>query len=223
MIASMRRIAASVACFVGLACLLPRAHAYPCAPKTIAPRPSETPDAEADRIRKAGGVLKSNYVPPGQSERHGHAEVVIAAPQEIVERHVRAFGQWKDLVPDKFKTSRIVGKEGDDTDVYMQIQIMKGFVTLWEIMRFSPTKTVVPGTLAIEGKYVKGNLKDSHALLVLRKVDDRTTVLKIDILISLAIAAPQEIIDEELRDYAGDAVRGLREKAEAAAKAEGRQ
>jgi hypothetical protein len=221
---AMKRLACLSLCVAGLAAATPSAGEGPvCAPKTIAPRPTETPDAEADRIRKAGGLLKANFVPPGQSERHGHAEIVIGAPVDIVERHVRAFGQYKDLVPDKFKTSRIVGKEGEDTDVYMQIQIMKGFITLWEIMRFSPTRPVAAGTTAIEGKYLKGNMKDSHALFVMRKVDDRTTVLKVDILISLAIAAPQEVVDEELRDYAGDAVRGLREKAEAAARAEGRQ
>jgi hypothetical protein len=195
------------------------AFARPCAPKTVAPKPTESADVEAERLRQKGGLIKSNIIPPGQAERHGRAEILISAPVDIVERHVRAFGQYKDLAPGKFKTSRIVGKEGDATDVYMQIQIMKGFVTLWQIMRFSSTTEVSPGVTAIEGTYRQGNLKNAHALFVLRKVDDNTTILRLDMLISLAIPAPQELVDEELRDYAGDALLGMREKAEAAARA----
>jgi hypothetical protein len=199
-----------------------QAWSRPCAPKTLAPLPTEAADAEALRLREKGGFAKSNLVPPGQTERHGRGEILIGAPVDIVERHVRAFGQYKDLAPGKFKTSRIVAREGENTDVYMQIQIMKGFVTLWQIVRFSGTAAVSPGVTAIEGKYIQGNLKTSHALFVLRKVDERTTLLRLDLLISLAIPAPQDLIDEELRDYAGDAILGMREKAEAAARAENR-
>jgi hypothetical protein len=143
----------------------------------------------------------------------------IEAPIDIVERHVRAFGQYKDLAPGKFRTSRIVDKTETTTDVYMQITIMKGFVTLWEIMRFGSTQAPTPEVRTIEGTYVKGNLKASHVVFVMRKVSDKRTILKADVLISLEVPAPEELVDEELRDYSADAVAGLREKSQAAARA----
>jgi hypothetical protein len=197
----------------------PRATAAPCAPRKVIPLATETPDEEATKLAKLGGKTKTNLIPPGQTEKHGHAEVLIEAPIDMVEQQVRAFGQYKDFAPGKFKTSKIVDKTETTTDVYMQIAIMKGFVTLWQIVRFGPTRTVSNDTRVIEGNLVKGNVRAAHSLFALRKVSERRTILKVDVLIAIEVPAPEELLDEELRDYASDALEGLRDKSQAAAKA----
>jgi hypothetical protein len=199
--------------------IAPLAHAVPCAPRKVIPLATETPDEEATKLAKLGGKIRTNLIPPGQTEKHGHAEVLIEAPIDMVEQQVRAFGQYKDFAPGKFKTSKIVDKTETTTDVYMQIAIMKGFVTLWQIVRFGPTRTVSNDTRVIEGNLVKGNVRAAHSLFAIRKVSERRTILKVDVLIAIEVPAPEELLDEELRDYAADALEGLRDKSQAAAKA----
>jgi len=200
--------------------------AKPCAPPVakVAPGPvvpaKPLPDdPEVQRIAKAGGLLRDNRVPPGHKERYGHAEAVIRAPIANVLQQIQAYGQYKDLAPSKFKTSRIVGKEPDGTDVYLQVQILNGFVTLWWVMRFGEPKERDKGVYGFEGRYLKGNLESAHVMFHVRSVTPDVTVLKFDLLIGLPIPAPEENVDEELRDAAADAVRGAREKSERAARA----
>jgi hypothetical protein len=223
MMKSARRSLILVSAWVALFAFAPsETSARPCAPKRVVPVATETPDEEASNLQRAGGSTRTNLIPPGQTEKHGHAEVLIDAPIDVVEMQVRAFGQYKDLAPGKFKTSKIIDKTETSTDVYMQISIMKGFVTLWQVMRFGPTRAVSADTRVIEGAYVKGNLKTAHSLFALRKVSERRTILKADILISVDVAAPEELLDEELRDYAADALVGLRDKSQAYARSQSR-
>lgn len=163
--------------------------------------------------------MRTNWVPPGRTQRYGHAEAIIRAPLANVLQQVQAYGQYKDLAPSKFKTSKIVGKEPDGTDVYLQIQIMNGFITLWWVMRFGEPKERDKGSYFFEGRYQKGNLETAHVMFNVRAVTPEVTVLKFDLLIGLPIPAPEENVDEELRDAAADAVNGAREKSERAARA----
>jgi len=41
--------------------------------------------AQLERLARDQGPLKSNWVPPGKSERYGHAEAMIAAPSDVVQ------------------------------------------------------------------------------------------------------------------------------------------
>jgi hypothetical protein len=196
------------------------AEARPCAPRRPLGVVSLPAEEEWNKLTAAGGLTRTNVVPTGQTERHGHAEVVVQAPIELVELQVRAFGQYKDLAPRRIKTSRIVDKTEAGTDVYMQIAIMNGFVTIWQIIRFGATQQVAADTRLIEGNLLKGNVKGSHSAFALRRVDDKRTILRADILSSVEVPVPQELIDEELRDYAADALSALRDKAQAAFRAQ---
>jgi hypothetical protein len=194
--------------------------AKPCAPppeRRLA-APSEPSDAEVAKIRAAGNLLRTN-VDIG-SKRFGRAETVVEAPREFVLEQVQAYGQYKDLTGgSRFKTSRIVAKEPSFTDVYMQVTVLKGFLTIWQVMRFSPPRAVAADTQVIDGTYVKGNLSGARTILSVREVSKTVSILRMDLLIELPVPAPQEAIDEELRDAAADAVSGLRDKAQSAAKA----
>ena len=63
----------------------------------------------------------------------------------------------------------------------------------------------------IEGKFVKGNIKDMQIVFTLRPgPDDKSTVLVCDLNLAINIPAPQDALDEELRDACGDAVNAVR-------------
>jgi hypothetical protein len=131
---------------------------------------------------------------------------LVNAPLEAVRKLAMDYGHYKDIAPSRFHNSRVVGKQAGDTDVYLQVAIMHGAVMLWDVTRFHAPLSVAPGVEKIEGRHIKGNLKDLHVVWTLRAINPRFTVVKCDILLVLNMAAPQSAIDEELRDAAEQAV-----------------
>jgi len=181
---------------------------------------AEGHDSDAARIAAAGHSLKWNWTPPGRTERYGHAETLIHAPLSAVRRQVLQFGHYREFVPSRFKTSRVVGHGADgSTDVYLQIAVLHGLVTLWDVTRFAPPKASAPGIETVEGRMVpgKGNVEDMDVLWTLRALDDDWTVLKFDLLLKPGLPAPQSAIDEELRDSAMYAVDAVHDRAQGTA------
>lgn len=167
-------------------------------------------DAQLERLAKNPGPLKSNFVPPGKTERYGHAEGIVAATPETVRAKLVDFAKFKDLAGPKFKSVKVVDKQGESTDVYFQLPIMKGMVTIWYITRFQPSRSASGGDV-LEGSFVKGNIKGMHIAFTVRPGSDPTSsVLVCDLLLQPNVPAPQSALDEELRDACGDAINALR-------------
>jgi hypothetical protein len=161
---------------------------------------------QLDRLAKDKGPIRTNWTPPGKSERYGRAEGIIAAPVDKVRAKLQDFGSYKELAGPKFKTVRVVDKQGNDTDVYFQLPIMKGLITINYVTRFAPIKGDV-----IEGKFVKGNIKDMHVAWTVRPgPDDKSAVMTCDLVVVPNVPAPQDAVDEELRDACGDAINAVR-------------
>ena len=159
-----------------------------------------------------GRARRSNWQPPGVEQRYGHAEVLVHAPLAVVHAAVRDYGRYKELVPSKFNNARVIGKEDGATDVYMQVPIMHGMVTLWQVMRFRDLAPLAPGWAMVEGWFIRGNLKGGNVAWTLHAIDTEYTVLAVDLLILPNVPAPQVLIDEELRDAAAQAVEGIRDR-----------
>jgi hypothetical protein len=177
-------------------------------------------DADAERIAAAGHSLRWNWVPPGHSERYGHAETLIHAPLSVVRQQVVDYGRYHEFMPTRFKTSRVVGHEADGSaDVYIQIAVLHGLVTLWNVTRFSPPEREDPGVEVVKGHMIpgKGNVDDFDAVWTLRALDAGWTLLKFDLLLKPGLPAPQSAIDEELRDSAAYAVDGVHDRAQGSA------
>lgn len=163
-----------------------------------------------ERLAKDPGPQKSNWTPPGKGERYGHAEGLVSAPQADVKKRLVDFAHYKDLAGPKFKQVRVVGKEGDATDVYFQLPIMKGLVTIWYVTRFAPARTVGNADV-VEGTFVKGNIKGMHIVLKVQPgPDEKTSAMVCDLLLTPGLPAPQSALDEELRDACGDAINSVR-------------
>lgn len=172
---------------------------------------SEESTAQLERLKKDAGPIRSNWVPPGKGDRYGHAEALIAAPTDVVRARLGDFAHYKDLAGPKFKKVSVVDKQGPLTDLYFQLPIMKGLVTIWYVTRFAPPKSVAGVGDVVEGTFVKGNIKGMHiAFTVKPGPDDKSSVVGCDLLLSLNIPAPQANVDEELRDACGDALNAVR-------------
>jgi hypothetical protein len=162
------------------------------------------------RLEKDGGPVKSNWVPPGKSDRYGHAEGLIAAPYDVVLAKLVDFAHYRDLAGPKFQTVRVVDKNAKATDVYFVLPIMRGMVRIWYVTRFAPPHVTESGHV-IHGTFVKGNVKTMDIAFRLRRGESETaTLLTCDLLVSLKIPAPQDSVDEELRDACGDAITQVR-------------
>jgi hypothetical protein len=174
------------------------------------PLSTEDRAAQIERLKSNPGPIKSNWVPPGKSDRYGHAEGLISAGVDAVRAKLLDFNRYKDLAGPKFKSVKVVDKQGDNTDVYFQLPIMKGMITIWYVTRFPQSRTTGTGDV-LEGTFVKGNIKGMHIAFTLRPGTDNTnSVVVCDLVLQPNVPAPQSALDEELRDACGDAINSLR-------------
>jgi hypothetical protein len=183
----------------------------------VVPSVAYATDQEAGRIAAAGHSLKWSWTPPGRSDRYGHGETLVHAPLSVVRAQVLDYAHYKDFMPDKFKTSRIVSHGVDGSaDVYLQILVMGGMVTLWDVTQFAPPKTIGPGVDVIEGRMVpgKGNVDDVDVIWTLRALDADLTVLKLDLLLKPGLPVPQWVMDMELRNSVTCAVDAIHDRAQ---------
>jgi hypothetical protein len=161
-------------------------------------------------LKSNPGPLKSNWVPPGKADRYGHAEGLITAAPSVVRARLLDFGHYKELAGPKFKSVKVVDKQGQSTDVYFQLPIMKGMVTIWYVARFPPTRSAGVGDV-LEGTFVKGNIKGMHVAFTVRPgAEENSSVLVCDLIVQPNVPAPQAALDEELRDACGDAITAVR-------------
>lgn len=164
-------------------------------------------DPQLARLVAAKHSLKWNWVPPGKTAKYGHAEVLIDGSLETVRARVTDYGKYREFAPRKFKQARIVAKQGETTDVYFRIPILKGLGSLSYVLRFGPAQRPQPDIEVIEGKFVSGtSVKDVDLKFTLRQIENNRTILSADILAVPSFPAPQDAIDEELRDAAMNAV-----------------
>jgi len=180
------------------------------------PEPAKDPakDPQIARLLEAKKTLNWNHTLGANKDRYGHAEALVDAPADKLAKTAVEFGKYKELHR-KFQTARVIGKEGDQTDVYMRYPVTIGPVTieLYEVMRFAPDRAA-NGTHVIEARGIKGDMKRGHTLITIKPVDAKHSLIEVDILLVPVLPAPQSYVDEELRDGAQDFVNGLRDKAQ---------
>ena len=174
-------------------------------------------DPQVVRLLEAKRTLNWNHTLSGGKDRYGHAEALVDAPAEKLAKVASQFGQYKELHR-KFATARVIGKEGDQTDVYMRypVQIGPVKIELYEVMRFSPDRASGTSHI-IEARGIKGDMKRGHTLITIKPVDAKHCIIEVDVLLVPVLPAPQSYVDEELRDGAQDFVNGLRDKAQGTA------
>jgi ribosome-associated toxin RatA of RatAB toxin-antitoxin module len=159
-----------------------------------------------------GPIEKYDVAQPKISMRAGAARVVVAAPKDVVRSMVLDYGKYSGHIK-AFDSSKVVGKSGDKTDVYLRVPIMKGAAKIWAVVRFDPLKADGETEL-VTARMVKGNVKRLDAVWRIRAVDEQNTELKLELLIIPDFPAPESMVVPEVRNAAARAVRGIRNAAE---------
>lgn len=169
-------------------------------------------DAATPTTTAKAQKAKRYRVPTPYQQQAGGAQIRVAAPAEVVRKVVTDYQRYKTFIP-RFDKSQVVGRSGKSTDVYLQIPILNGAAKLWAVVRFGPPKTEA-GEEIIRGKLVKGNLERFDAVWRIKKIDETSTQLKLEMLVVPKIPFPKSYLTKRAEYAADKAVTGSRKRAE---------
>lgn len=168
--------------------------------------------AAGPELEKWREVSRFNVKTPYADINAGAARVNVDAPQDLVRSVVLDFKNYAKFMA-RFEKSQIVGRSGDKTDVYLQVPILKGAAKVWAVVRFEPIKQVDGGEVLV-GHMIKGNVKRLDATWRLKKLDDSSTQVALELLIVPDLPVPDSLVVPEVRFAAAKAVEGSRDEAE---------
>ena len=170
--------------------------------------------AAGPELQKWRKVDRFDVKTPYSDTNAGAARGNVDAPEDVVREVVLDYKNYASFIS-RFEKSRVVGRSGDKTDVYLQVPILKGAAKVWAIVRFEPVKQV-DGSEIVEGHMVngKGNVKRLDAKWRLKKLDDTTTQVVLELLIVPDMPVPDSLVVPEVRFAAAKAVEGSRDEAE---------
>lgn len=149
---------------------------------------------------------------PYSSIEAGAARIDVAAGSQQVSEIVCDFGNYTKLT-DKFDKSRIIGHSGANTDVYLQVPILKGAAKIWAVVRFEPIHAA-NGEQILAGHLIKGNVERLDATWKIRSLGDRQSHVELELLIVPKLPVPGSIVTGEVAYAADKAVTGVRDRAE---------
>ena len=168
--------------------------------------------ASGPELQKWREVSRFNVKTPYADMNAGAARVNVDAPEELVRSVVLDYKNYASFMS-RFEKSQVVGRSGDKTDVYLQVPILKGAAKVWAVVRFEPIKQVDGGEVLV-GHMIKGNVKRLDATWRLKKLDDSTTQVALELLIVPDMPVPDALVVPEVRFAAAKAVEGSRDEAE---------
>jgi hypothetical protein len=121
--------------------------------------------------------------------------------------------------PDKGKSksgwaSKVVGKSGDKTDLYLEVPILGGASKIWAIVRFDAPKKVGEDTEIVTGQMIKGNVEKLSAKWKMRRrAEDNSTELQLEFLVVPKLPVPDSFLAKEASSAAAKAVKGMKREA----------
>ena len=169
-------------------------------------------DGQAAELFKLNRDKKSHFTEGANKQVWGRAQIFVDAPMANVRTAIMDYGNWSTFIK-KFQKSKLLKKEGQTAEVYLQMPILKGAATLWAVEKFEAPIPDGKGE-KIVGKLVKGNVDDLQAVWRYRPVDDKHTVVQLDIYVVPKLAVPDGLMISQREDAAGEAVIGVKDRAQ---------
>jgi ribosome-associated toxin RatA of RatAB toxin-antitoxin module len=166
----------------------------------------------SDAAPVARNVERFTVRVPNSGLEAGAARALAHAPTEGLRSVVTDYTRYSSIIT-QFKNARVVGRSGGRTDVYLEVPILSGFSTIWAVVRFD-APAAEGNQHVIRGRLVKGNVKRLDATWRIEKVDERKSVLSLELLMVPNLPAPTSVVTAELRKAAGKAVNAARNEAE---------
>jgi ribosome-associated toxin RatA of RatAB toxin-antitoxin module len=171
-----------------------------------------TNDALAVELFKLARDKRSHFVDSATKTTWGRGQIFVDAPMKHVRSAITDYGNWSTFIP-RFKKSKVLTSNAKGTEVYLQIPILKGAVTLWGVVRFSAPVVEGKGE-KIVGKFVSGNVEDLQATWHYRPVDETHTVVTLELYVQPKMIVPESVMIGQREWAAGEGVLGVRERAQ---------
>lgn len=163
------------------------------------------------RLGKAQRYSIATTAPANPIETGG-AAILIHAPIDTVRPIITGYGRYKQYIP-TFEQSRLIGKKDGESEVYFDVPVLNGAAHVWAVVRMAKPKSTPEGEI-ITGRLVKGNVEDFRTVWRLRKVDDKTTIVKLELLVDPEIPLPASFVTHHLQEAAAKGVTAIRKEAE---------
>lgn len=173
---------------------------------------SAKPSAVARRLMKHKKSERYEVQTTHSSIKAGAARISVRAPVREVRKVVLDFRHYEKFIR-HFDKSRVIGRSGRNTDVYLRVPILKGAAKIWAVVRFSPPRKVHGGEI-VEGHMIKGNIKRLDAWWRIKRIDEHHTQLDLELLIVPRMPLPGSLVTGETAYAADNAVTGSRNRAE---------
>jgi hypothetical protein len=164
-------------------------------------------------------VVKFDTKLPQSDKPAGGARALVYASPDLVRSVVLDYANYahyfdpdKGTNPKRRWASKIVGKSGDKTDLYLEVPILKGAAKIWAVVRFDPPKKN-GDTEIVTGKMIKGNVDKLNAKWKMKRTADNNTELQLEFLVVPSIPVPDSLLANEARSAAAKAVKGMKGEA----------
>ena len=192
-------VLASAGCAAG-------AVAPPAAPPTAKATTDTAPSASASATIVApaappppliGDGPQTDSIPvEGTDFVRGRTAVKVRAPIARVRESVLDFAHYAEFMP-HYRNAKLLGRTATGArDVYMEIEALHGAVMMWAEVEF-PKPTIAEGVETHESHFVKGNVDELKAIWRLRKLDEGTTELSLEIFLQPSIPMPTSLMNSE--------------------------
>lgn len=171
------------------------------------------PTAESARLMKLRDSERYEVQKLESGIKAGAARITVQAPRAVVEKVVRDYRRYEKFIS-PFEKSRVIGRDGDRTDVYLRVPILKGAAHIWAVVRFDAPKKIDGDTEVITGHMLKGNVQRLDAEWRLTRIDDNSTQVDLVLLIVPKLPLPSSMVTGEAAYAADRAVTGARNRSE---------
>ena len=150
---------------------------------------------------------------PNSSLVRGRATIEVRAPLARVREVILDFTHYPEFMP-HYEACRVLGTtKAGGRDVYMRIGAVHGVVKMWARIEVSKP-TVEQGAETYRSRYVDGNIKDLQATWSVKRIDEGTTQLQVEVFMRPPLPLPASVVNGENMDGARQAVIAFKARAE---------
>jgi ribosome-associated toxin RatA of RatAB toxin-antitoxin module len=198
-----------------IAASAPAHESPPLAARDVAEHVPANAATDAEPSSPASDDAKAVAIPiEGTDLIRGRSTVKVSRPIEKVREQVFAFAQYPDFMP-HYKKAKVLGRApSGGRDVYMEIEALNGAVSFWTRVDIPRAPVIVDGTEVYEAKYLDGNVKDFKATWRIKKLDDATTELSLEVFLQPKLPLPTSILNGENLKGAASGVGAMRARIE---------
>lgn len=164
----------------------------------------------ATPAEEATAIAVTTLAETGTSVEWGRAEGIVDAPIDRVMSIVQDYGQYASFLPN-FRVSRVLSQRGASANVYMEVGILKGTVTIWAQLAIRPKRSE-GDVRVIEARMTEGNITRMNARWEVTPLSATRTKVTFQMLIDPDLPVPSSLVTAQNAKAAERTIRALRKR-----------